>query len=191
MVSVRRRFSALLLVFAVAIPAGAIEYVYDELDRLVQVIYDDGTVVTYSYDAGGNRLSRTAAEDRDGDGIAFAGGGAPCTGGNTFGCEDNCPYVANPTQGDSGGVGAAAAPDGIGDACQCGDVSGNGRVTTADAALISRALLVPPTAVLAKPELCNVGGSTACSTADAVIVARALLVPPSAAVQQLCNPAVP
>jgi hypothetical protein len=114
--------------------------------------------------------------DADGDGIGDVG--------------DNCPHFANANQVDTGGIGASSGPDGIGDACQCGDVSGNGRVTTADATLMTRSLLVPPTATLARPDLCNVGGTTACSTADAVIVTRALLVPPTAVVGQVCAPAL-
>ena len=46
---------------------------------------------------------------------------------------DNCKYEPNPTQSDVGGLGAAA-PDGIGDACQCGDVNNDGIVTSSDAA---------------------------------------------------------
>ena len=109
-----------------------------------------------------------------------------CTGGNVSACRDNCRLIADMSQADIGGIGAAAAPDGIGNQCQCGDVSGNGRVTTADATLITRSLLVPPTATLARPDLCNVGGSSACTTADAVLTTRSLLVPPTASVQQAC-----
>ncbi len=112
-----------------------------------------------------------------------------CTGGNVTGCRDNCRLVPDMSQADVGGVGAAAPADGIGNACQCGDVSGNGRVTTADATLITRSLLVPPTAALAQPALCNVGGTSACTTADAVILTRGLLVPPTATVLQACSPA--
>jgi hypothetical protein len=115
--------------------------------------------------------------DADGDGVGDVG--------------DNCPHFANSGQADIGGIGASSGPDGIGDACQCGDVSGNGRVTTADATLITRSLLVPPTATLARADLCNVGGSAACTTADAVIVTRALLVPPTATVGQVCAAALP
>ncbi len=115
--------------------------------------------------------------DGDGDGVGDVG--------------DNCPNFANANQSDVGGIGAASGADGIGDACQCGDVSGNGRVTTADATLITRSLLVPPTATLTRADLCNVGGSAACTTADAVIATRALLVPPTATVQQVCAPGLP
>ncbi len=117
------------------------------------------------------------ALDRDGDGVAAAA--------------DNCPSAYNPGQEDRGGIGASAAPDGIGDACQCGDVTGDGRVTTADAIVVTRSLLVPPTATLAAPERCNVGGSPGCSTADAAILTRALLAPPTASVAQVCAPALP
>jgi YD repeat-containing protein len=36
--------------------AGVAQYTYDNLNRLVQVQYDDGTTVQYAYDAVGNRL---------------------------------------------------------------------------------------------------------------------------------------
>jgi hypothetical protein len=44
----------------------------------------------------------------DGDG-SFAAGDAPCTGGASLLCDDNCPLVDNPTQDDpdSDGVGSA------------------------------------------------------------------------------------
>jgi hypothetical protein len=115
--------------------------------------------------------------DQDGDGRGDA-------------CDD-CPFTANPDQTDRGGVGAGSPPDGIGDACQCGDVSGDGRVTTADALLLRRSLLTPPSATLSRPTLCNVGGSAACTVADAIIVQRALLLPPSATIGQVCIPATP
>jgi len=96
---------------------------------------------------------------------------------------DNCPSVSNPDQTDVGGVGSGSAPDGIGDACQCGDVSGDGRVTLGDAVTIQRSLLQPPTAVPARPQLCDVNASGSCSLGDAVVIRRALLVPPAAAIQ--------
>ena len=107
---------------------------------------------------------------------------------------DNCPYASNPSQADRGGHGVGSLPDGIGDACQCGDVSGDGRVTQADSVIILRSLLVPPTATQTNPQLCDVGpaGPTvSCTQADSVIVLRYLMVPPTATVLQHCAPANP
>lgn len=104
---------------------------------------------------------------------------------------DVCPTVADPTQADIGGVGVLAGPDGIGDACQCGDVTGDGRVTASDVAQIQRALLAPPMATLGRPEHCDVGGSAGCTLEDVAIMRRALLVPPAAMVGQQCETPLP
>jgi MYXO-CTERM domain-containing protein len=65
--------------------------------------------------------------DRDGDGVfdsgdaaCWIGGVAPptCTNGQSAGCRDNCPLVANADQTDADG-------DGAGDACGC-DADGDG-----------------------------------------------------------------
>jgi hypothetical protein len=104
---------------------------------------------------------------------------------------DNCPNAPNADQSDVGGVGTGSAPDGIGDACQCGDVTGDGRVTLTDAVVMTRSRLQPPTATLTRPERCDVGGSAGCSLSDAVIVRRALLSPPTAGISQVCAPANP
>jgi hypothetical protein len=104
--------------------------------------------------------------------------------------DDNCPYAPNAGQEDTGGIGAVSAPDGIGDECQCGDVDGDRRVTSADGVRIMRSLLVPPVP-LTRPELCNVDLAPACNSADAVTVLRAQLTPPAATIQQQCDPALP
>jgi hypothetical protein len=130
--------------------------------------------------------------DADCDAVPDDGapGDLPCATGQTSGCDDNCRYWPNASQGDSGGIRAGSAPDGIGDACQCGDVNGDGRVTSADSAIILRSLLVPPLAAMARPELCDVGGAAGCTSADAAIVLRAQLTPPLATIQQNCDPAL-
>jgi len=50
--------------------------------------------------------------DPDNDGIANQGYPEPCTGGQTAGCNDNCPLVPNANQVDENG-------DGVGEACVC------------------------------------------------------------------------
>jgi hypothetical protein len=131
--------------------------------------------------------------DADCDGLLDDGapGDVPCITGQTFGCDDNCPNAWNPDQYDSAGIGTGSLPDGIGDECQCGDVSGDGQVSSVDTAIIMRALMQPPLATMARPDLCDVGGSLDCSSVDAAIVFRALMAPPLAALQQQCEPAQP
>ncbi|MGI9293651.1 MAG: dockerin type I repeat-containing protein, partial [Pseudomonadales bacterium] len=100
---------------------------------------------------------------------------------------DNCPYVSNVEQADSGGV-DTATPDGIGDACQCGDMNGDGLATNTDSVLIRRNLLglVSPF----NADLCDVNGDGSCSNTDSVIIKRALLgLPPG--VSQVCAAANP
>lgn len=46
---------ALLLLSASMGVALADSYSYDTLGRIIQVVYADGSVVTYQYDAAGNR----------------------------------------------------------------------------------------------------------------------------------------
>ena len=58
-------------------------------------------------------------------------GDHPCAAGVITGCDDNCPGEPNPSQLDTGRVGPGGG-DGIGDACQCGDVNNNGSVTATD-----------------------------------------------------------
>ena len=99
---------------------------------------------------------------------------------------DNCAFAANADQADTGGLGTGSAPDGIGDACQCGDLNGDGRLSIADAVVLQRSLLQPPTATPARPDLCDVGGSAGCSLPDAIILRRALLSPATAFITPAC-----
>ena len=121
--------------------------------------------------ASGTVGSITVLPDADGDGVPDS--------------IDNCPYTANPLQEDRGGRGSLSPPDGIGDACQCGDVNGDGRVTQGDSVIILRSGLT---------QLCDVGpaGPTvSCTQADSVIILRSLLTPPTATMLQHCAPANP
>ena len=50
--------------------AGTALYTYDDLNRLITIEYDDGTVIDYDYDSAGNRVSKDVYQDSDYDGIA-------------------------------------------------------------------------------------------------------------------------
>ncbi len=47
-----------LLGTAMSAGAGSVSYEYDALGRLERIVYDDGTVIEFIYDAAGNRTSR-------------------------------------------------------------------------------------------------------------------------------------
>ena len=109
-----------------------------------------------------------STDDSDGDGI--------------YDSVDNCPNTSNANQADSGGV-DSNTPDGIGDACQCGDISGDGKITNTDSVLIRRHLLGQPSNFQA--DFCDVNGDGQCTNTDAILIQRALLgLPPG--LQQSC-----
>jgi cysteine-rich repeat protein len=106
---------------------------------------------------------------------------------------DNCPYVSNPGQQDSGGI-TLLVPDGIGDACQCGDLTGEGVVDEGDV-LAYRNHLANPIGlpfVGAAALKCNVAGGdpAACNLLDVVITRRALL-GAGPGIAQVCTAALP
>ena len=124
-------------------------------------------------------LALDTVGDTDGDGIPDS--------------SDNCPYTFNPDQKDSGGIGVGSPPDGIGDACQCGDVDNNGSVTSTDATILARSLvgLSPYFSVAAMPGIlkCDVNGDGLCNSADKTIIGRAL-VGLSPGIKQTCTAAI-
>jgi hypothetical protein len=103
------------------------------------------------------------SEDSDGDGIPDPA--------------DSCPYYPNYPNVDTGGVGAGSGPDGIGDPCQCGDLTADGRVDPDDLARYRAFLADPEGAPLTGPDLlrCALAGETsACDIRSVVLMARAL-----------------
>jgi len=99
-------------------------------------------------------------------------------------------------------VGAGSPPDGIGDACQCGDVNNDGFVTGTDATLIKRAsvdlspytggIAAPYPAVVGPGQLdpfkCGVSTATCNGTAGTIIQQTSIRLAPG--VQQTCTAAI-
>jgi hypothetical protein len=74
---------------------------------------------------------------------------------------DNCIYTPNTNQKDTN-------DDGRGDACECGDFSGDGHVNTTDARLIQRCAV----GQIPCATLCDVTNDGQCNTTDARIIQR-------------------
>ncbi|MDG2335086.1 MAG: GDSL-type esterase/lipase family protein [Myxococcota bacterium] len=115
------------------------------------------------------------AQDSDFDGIPDA--------------SDNCVFAANPSQADSGGL-LGPAEDGIGDACQCGDLNSDGQIDLLDVAIYQRDLagLLPE---FDAPGRCSVtGGRLDCEPNDAYSM-REAVVGLAPGIAQVCDAAVP
>ena len=99
-------------------------------------------------------------------------------------------------QEDTGGIGTGSLPDGIGDACQCGDVDNNGVVNNNDATFIKRAVagIAPyPGGVTTLPgynkcQVVNGAPGLTCNNTQASLISRAVagLAP---GIQQGCHAA--
>jgi len=159
---------------------------YDALGRMKRVEIGEGlggaalATNVYTYDPTTERLARTVGtpanllpNDPDGDRVDAA--------------TDRCLHAYDPDQLDGGGIGDTSAPDGIGNACQCGDVDASGRVTMDDAfAILTQGFSLTP---LARPDLCDVNGDTVCDPNDFFAVMNAL--PPGSGDLQLCPASLP
>lgn len=55
----RLMLGVVLTLLSGAIQAGSVAYTYDTLGRLAMATYGNGVVITYVYDAAGNRTSYT------------------------------------------------------------------------------------------------------------------------------------
>lgn len=119
----------------------------EALEELEALIADLGPGAIPSPFGTGMVLSQEMQFDTDGDSVPDF--------------QDNCAVVPNAGQED-------ADQDETGDACECGDASGDGFVNTTDARLIQRC------AVGAIPcsGLCDANGDDACNTTDARLIQR-------------------
>lgn len=118
-----------------------------------------------------------STEDTDRDGVA-----------NEF---DNCPFIANASQADNGGLGFGSTPDGIGNACQCGDVTGEGQVNDTDAAYIKRYALGLSAPLFLVPANCDVSGDGQCNGIDGTLIRHAAVGNPAPLFGQHCPNARP
>jgi hypothetical protein len=150
-----------------------------------------GSSSPVSWDSDGDRLSdgeevllglSPVHADSDGDGIPddveYLGTTDP-TRSDTDGdgrrdALDNCPTRANPGQDDRGAVGTSQ-PDGIGDACQCGDLDGDGRVDLVD--FVTGARANAELIGLPAPDRCSLG---LCTPADTRALRRLIAGDPGA-----------
>ena len=110
---------------------------------------------------------------------------------------DNCRYRANPAQQDAGGFGPTSPPDGIGDACQCGNITGSGRVDAADVLAYRQSLASGVPFAGTAATLCRVyAGGTQCNVLQVSVLRRGLHVPALAplttsSAAQVCAAALP
>lgn len=100
---------------------------------------------------------------------------------------DDCPFLANADQRDDGGF-ATTVPNGLGNACECGDANGSGRVMPASSLeLGANGTPLTPDLQLIREYLvglhaddpaialrCSVHGDPGCDAVDAVVLDRAL-----------------
>jgi hypothetical protein len=93
-----------------------------------------------------------------GDGQAVASGDDPDLD-QVANWGDNCPHASNPDQADADG-------DGIGDACECGDATGDGVVDTTDA----RWAQLCSVGRIPCARLCDVTGDGICNTTDVRVI---------------------
>ena len=88
---------------------------------------------------------------------------------------DNCVFRPNPLQEDEGNVGPSGPPmpDGIGDVCQCGDITFNHFVDFFDAVGIRMYRIETSTPSAADLERCSARGpADSCDPVDEVVIAR-------------------
>jgi hypothetical protein len=93
---------------------------------------------------------------------------------------DLCPYAPNGVEADNGGI-DTATPDGIGDSCQCADVTDNGIVNATDLLVMREFILGNPLSDTFEGARCNLVGPSAgdgsgsdCDIGDAFVLDRLL-----------------
>ena len=104
---------------------------------------------------------------------------------------DNCPFAFNPLQADVAGIGSGSGPDGIGNACQCGDVNDDGVVDGFDVDSFRDALADQSMSLAGQAKCTVIGELSDCDVLDASVLRRVIDgpdLPPDIA--QVCEAAV-
>jgi len=81
--------AGLVLLVTCSALAGTTTHEYDELNRLIRTIHPDGTVIDYTYDEAGNRLSVITIPDTDHDGLTTILEETTCTDPNDADTDDD------------------------------------------------------------------------------------------------------
>ncbi len=85
----------ILSLSAIPLFAADVFYSYDNLNRLISAIYDNGMTVDYAYDLNGNRILKDAYQDSDFDGIPDA-----VEGSGDFDNDGTANYLDEDSDGD-------------------------------------------------------------------------------------------
>jgi len=94
------KFLSFIILLFVSFNALSVEYKYDDSNKLQQVNYDNGTVVSYAYDSDGNITKVSPTESSSGGDT----GGGTDNGGTDGGNTDNGkPDAPEPEKKKSGG----------------------------------------------------------------------------------------
>ena len=102
---------------------------------------------------------------------AFIGPGPDADGDGILEPGDNCPNERNAGQEDGGGL-LTPTPNGVGNACECGDLGIDGRIDDPDIAALRGWLAREPAATPAL-QRCSVVGGIECDVRDFAVLKRA------------------
>jgi hypothetical protein len=105
--------------------------------------------------------------------------------------DDNCVYTSNVDQMDQGGL-KVSTEDGVGDACQCGEGEGSGKILVAEndlSNMLSHLRGVTPAGFV--EARCSVASPSTCTIHDAAVLASALSSPSTVALDNVCNADAP
>jgi hypothetical protein len=99
---------------------------------------------------------------------------------------ENCPHTPNPGQEDQGRL-LLSEFDGVGDACQCGDLQINDGAVFPNDVGAGLQFLADPAGDPSVAEFCSVSDGTECNIKDLVVLQRRTIPPPVGSLEQVCE----